>query len=115
MRTDATWFEIGRAVRRGLTQQPQPLVEEEAAPGRMLFAPRRSLALLGTMFGMCGAGAVGSVPTHPGATTAMTGVLGDDDADGCLLSIWGDCGGREIDGPPIEAVLPVGRRRDPAW
>jgi hypothetical protein len=120
MRTDAPWIEIARAVRRGLTQRPQPLVEEEVAPGRILFAPRRSLALLGTVFGMGGAAAAMSVPTHPGAATAVTGLpyRGDDDEGwgGVRLLIHPSCeedGDGSLQRVPLDAVPPAGHRRDP--
>jgi len=136
MRTDATWIEIARAVRHGLTQRPQPLVEEEVAPGRILFAPRRGLALLGAVFGMGGAAAAMSVPTHPGAAAAVTGLpyRGDDDegwggeclpsfgwcvgggGGGCALVMHPFCdedGGGSLQQVPLDAVSPARHRRDP--
>ena len=118
MRTDQPWLDIHRRHR-----QPKPprLVEEEVAPGRILFGPgrRQWLAILGTVFGLGGAGATLGGTALRGANAVAIGqtsgapnpFVGD-----CLLLIdW--CGGPqpvdEVAGPNLLAILPAGRRLDP--
>lgn len=129
MRTDAPWPEIGRALRRTLAPRPpkpQWLVEEEVAPGRMLFGAgrRQWLALLGTVFGLGGAGCVVGNGAYRGAyAAAVTGPPPDPGgicSDNTLpfivslpcLSVAPDAPS-PVGGARDFAILPSGRRRDP--
>lgn len=112
MRTDRPWLEIGRAI---MSRPPKPerLIEQEVAPGRILF--RQWLAILGAVFGLAGAGATLGSTAHRGANGAAVSRTSGDD---CLLNLsW--CGGPssvpELPGPDLHAILPSGRRRDPDW
>ena len=118
MRTDATWREI-------LAQRPpkpQRLVEEEVAPGRILFGPgrRQWLALLGTVFGLGGAGATLGAVAHRDASAAAAATCPYYPPSGLppeinLLPGGRDDAPQEADGPPLYAIVTTGRRRDPAW
>lgn len=122
MRTDQPWLEVVRNAREALAVKPQPLVEEEVALGRLLFGPgrRQWLAILGTVLGMGGASATLSSTAYRGAngaavsqTTGASNLLYGD-----CLEIFSWCGGsepvRKVEGPGLHAILPAGRRLDPA-
>ena len=119
MRTDATWAEI-LAPR---PPKPPRLIEEEVAPGRLLFGPgrRQWLALLGTIFGFGGAGAtLGAVAHRDASALAAATVTYHPPYEGLPPEINLLPGGRgegpkAVEGPPLYAILPAGRRRDPAW
>lgn len=108
MRTDATWTEILAA----RPPKPPRLIEEEVAPGRLLFGPgrRQWLALLGTAFGLAGAGATVVSTTHRGALTHANEIY---DNPYSVLAGNAIDPPPEMDGPLLYAVLPPGRRRDP--
>ncbi|CAA9476831.1 MAG: hypothetical protein AVDCRST_MAG85-389 [uncultured Solirubrobacteraceae bacterium] len=93
--------------------KPQRLVEEEVAPGRILFGPgrRQWLALLGTVFGLGGAGAILTSTAGRNANAAAVTATGGGSSGALNLLMGGQV--VEWHGPPLFGVLPSGRQVDP--
>ena len=112
MRLDLPWFEM-------FSQPPKPprFIEDEVAPGRLLFAPRRSVALFGMMLGMGGASTTLGNTAHRGATAAASTAQRTTDPCGIPgINCFGRGGGPiepESETDRLWAVLPPGRRLDP--
>ena len=93
------------------------VIESEVPPGKILF--RQWLAVVGAALGLVGAGAtLGSIARRAANGAAVT--LTTTGPAWCTISpYYGfDCGGgeavEELDAPALYAILPPGRRRDPA-